>query len=104
MIIIIIPASVLENDIHKLLWDFDIQMDHVISAGRPDQRIINNKKKKKRICNIVDFAVPADHRIKLKVCEKKDRELKKLVVTQTPVKDQELTLMWKLTMNEWMNE
>ena len=37
-----------------------------------------------RICKIVDFADPADHRINLKVCEKKDkyldlaRELKKL--------------------------
>ena len=37
----------------------------------------------KRICKIVDLAVPADHRIKLKDCEKKDkyhelaRELKK---------------------------
>ena len=41
------------------------------------------KKKEKTICKIVDFAVPADHRIKLKECEKKDkyidlaRELKK---------------------------
>ena len=40
--------------------------------------------KKKRTCRIVDFAVPADHRTKLKECEKKDnyldlaRELKKL--------------------------
>ena len=38
----------------------------------------------KRICKIVDIAVPADHRINLKECEKKDkyldlaRELKKL--------------------------
>ena len=38
----------------------------------------------KRICKIVNFAVSADHRIKLKECEKKDkyldlaRELKKL--------------------------
>ena len=37
-----------------------------------------------RTCKIVDFAVPADHRVKLKECEKKDkyldlaRELKKL--------------------------
>ena len=36
-----------------------------------------------RICKIVDFDVPTDHRIKLKECEKKDkyldlaRELKK---------------------------
>ncbi len=27
------------------------------------------------ICKIVDFAVPADHRIKLKECEKKDKYL-----------------------------
>ena len=41
------------------------------------------RKKKKRTCKIVDFTVPADHRIKLKESEKKDkyqdlaRELKK---------------------------
>ena len=40
--------------------------------------------KKERTCKIVDFAVPVEHRIKLKECEKKDkylnlaRELKKL--------------------------
>ena len=76
-----IPVPVLENDRHKLLWDFDVHTDHLISARRPDVIIINNKK---RICKIVDFAVPADRRIKLKECEKKDkylylvRELKKL--------------------------
>ena len=43
-----------------------------------------NNQQKKRICKIVDFTVPADHRINLKECEKKDkyldlaRELKKL--------------------------
>ena len=62
--------------------DFNIQMDHLIPTRRPDLIIIN--KKKKRICKIVDLAVPVDHRIKLKECEKKDRylnparELKKL--------------------------
>ena len=76
------PAPVLENDSHKLLWDFNIQMDHLIPVRRPDLIIIN--KKKKRICKIVDFAVPADYRINLKESEKKDkyldlaRELKKL--------------------------
>ena len=75
------PAPVLENDTHKLLWDFNIQTDHLIPARRPDLIIIN---KKKRIYKIVDFAVPVDHRINLKECEKKDkyldlaRELKKL--------------------------
>ena len=78
------PEAVLENDTHKLLWDFNIQTNHQISARRPDLIIINNKKKKKKIWKIVGFAVPADHRIKLKECEKRDkylnlaRELKKL--------------------------
>ena len=79
------PAPVQENDTHKLLWDFDTQTYHLIPARRPDLIIINNNnKKKKKICKIVDFAVPADHRIKLKEYEKRDkyldlaRELKKL--------------------------
>ena len=35
----------------------------------------NQQKKKKKICKIVDFAVSADHRIKLKECEKRDKYL-----------------------------
>ena len=68
------PAPVLENDSHKLLWDFNILMDHLIPAI-----IVNNKKKKKkkkkRICKILDFDVLADHRINPKECEKKDKYL-----------------------------
>ena len=64
------PAPVLENDIHKLLWDFDIRTDHLISVRRRDIMIIN--KKKKWISKIVNFAVPSDHRINLKECERKD--------------------------------
>ena len=37
-------APVLENDMHKLLWDFDIQTDHLISGRRPDLIIINKKR------------------------------------------------------------
>ena len=49
------PAPVLENNTHELLWDFNIEMDHVISTGRPDLIIINNKKKKKKkTCIFVD--------------------------------------------------
>ena len=75
------PAPVLENATHTLQWDFNVETDHLIAARRPDLTIIN---KKKRTCKIVDFAVPADDRIKLKEREKKDkyldlaRELKKL--------------------------
>ena len=78
------PEPVLENDSHELLWDFNIQTDHLILARRPDLIKINKKKKKKRICTIEDFAVSADHRIYLKESEKKDkyldlaRELEKL--------------------------
>ena len=52
------PVSVLENAAHKLQWDFYIQTDHLISASRPGLIIINKK--------IVEFVLPADHRIKLK--------------------------------------
>ena len=38
------PAPVLENDSHKLLWDFNIQTDDLIPARRPDLIIINKKK------------------------------------------------------------
>ena len=64
------PASVQENNTHNFLWDFDIQTDPQIPVRRPD--IIN---KKMRICKFVDFAVLADHKIKLKECEKKDKYL-----------------------------
>ena len=65
-------------------WRHHVQTDHLISARRPDLIIINNNNKKKKTCKIVDFDVPADHRVKLKESEKKDksldltRELKKL--------------------------
>ena len=45
------PAPVLENDTHKLQWDFDIQTDQLISARRPDLIIINNNKKKENVQN-----------------------------------------------------
>ena len=75
------PAPALENVTRKLPCDFDIHTDHLISARRPDLIVLN---KNKKIWKIVHFALPADHRIKLKECEKRDkyldlaRELKKL--------------------------
>ena len=67
------PAAVLENNTHQFLWGFDVQTDHLISARRPDLIIIN---KKKRICKIVDFAVLAKHKIKLK-------NVKRMISTST---------------------
>ena len=76
------PAPVLENDTHKL----PMGLRHTHGSPNLGQKIgpNNDQQKKKRTCKIFDFAIPADHRIKLKECEKKDkyldldRELKKL--------------------------
>ena len=135
----------------------EIKTDHLISDRRPD--LIYRNQQKKRTCKIVDFADPANHRIKLKESEKKNKyqdlatelwnmkvtiipiligafrivtkgtggresrrtrgdhqnyyiiengqntekspgDLRKLAVTQTPVKDNQLTLMGKL---KWVN-
>ena len=46
------PASVLENDTHKLRWDFDIQTDHLISAKRPDPIIMNKKRENLQNCRL----------------------------------------------------
>ena len=75
-------APVLENDTHKLQWDFNI-----LNTGQKTRPYNNQqKKKKKKKENLQNFrlAVPADHRINLKECENKDkyhdlaREFKKL--------------------------
>ena len=71
------PAPVLENNTHKL-WHTH-GSPNIGQKTRPN----NYQQKKKRTRKIIDFAVPDDHRIKLKECEKKDkyldlaRELKK---------------------------
>ena len=51
-----------------------MQTDPLISARRTDQVIVK-KKKKKRNFRIVDFAVPADHRVKINESEKRDKYL-----------------------------
>ena len=62
------PESVMENETHEFLQDFEIQTDHLIMARRPDLVIF---KKKKRTCRIMDFAVSTDHQVKIKESEKK---------------------------------
>ena len=84
-------AYVLKNDTHKLLWDFNIQTDYLIPGRGLDLIIIN---KKMTDCKIVDFAVLADHRIKQRESEKKDKylglmrklkQLKNMKVTLKPI-------------------
>ena len=76
---------------HTLLLDFELQTDHLILVKRSDLIIKNKGKKTNRY---VDLLVPADHRVKLKESEKKDKyldlakELRKLwnvKVTFTPI-------------------
>ena len=73
------PESVLENEGDKNLWDFSIQIDHVIEARRPDLVVVD----KERICKIIDFAVPGDRRIekekdKIEKYQNLGRELQKI--------------------------
>ena len=64
------PEPVLENETRKILWAFKIQTNHLISARRLGLEIVN---KKKGAYRIVDIALPADHRMKLKESEKRDK-------------------------------
>ena len=56
-----------------ILWDFEIQTDHLISAIRQDNEEIIYKKK--RTSRVVDFTAPADHRVKTKESKKRDKYL-----------------------------
>ena len=63
------PEYVLENETHKLLWDFEIQADHQISARRSDLIIINKKE------NLQYCGLCCPGRVKLKECEKMDKHI-----------------------------
>ena len=70
------PDIVSENNEVKLLWDMNIQRDHVIEARTPDIVVVNKQERK---CAIVDTAVPGDKRIGEKENEKAEKyqELKR---------------------------
>ena len=60
-------------------WNYEIKIDHLVLARRPDLVIVIKKEKRKerknRTCWIVDFAVLVDHRVKIKEIEKRDKYL-----------------------------
>ena len=64
------PEYILEDDTHKILRDFEIQIDYIISARSPD---LVRTEKKNRTCRIVDSVVLSDHRVKLKVSKSSDK-------------------------------
>ena len=53
------PKTVVENKNLKILWDFNIQCDHIIEARRPD--IVVDEVKKATM--ITDAAIPGDARV-----------------------------------------
>ena len=71
----------MDNETHKILWDFEI----------PNLR--RNNQQNKRICRIMDFAVPANHRVKLKENEKKD-EYHNLARTMEQESDGDTNYNW----------
>ena len=49
-----------KNEMHKTFWDLEIQIDHLISSGW----------QKKKNSHLQNFAVHADHRVKMKASKK----------------------------------
>ena len=67
------PVFFQGNETHKILWDFEKQKKKkLLPARRPVLVLIN---KKKRTCSVVNFAVLADHGLKIKESEKRDKHL-----------------------------
>ena len=62
----------LDNETHKIFWNFKIQTNHLIPARRPDLLLINKEKWTSRL---VDFTFLANYRVKIKESEKIDKNL-----------------------------
>ena len=60
--------SILENEMLKIHWDFEIETDHLIPFKRLDQMLINQEKK--RNCHQEDFAFRSDRRVKINKSKK----------------------------------
>ena len=58
------------NEMHKILRDFEMETDHLISTRRPDPVIVN-----KKTCRIEDFASLVDFRVQQRESEKRDKFL-----------------------------
>ena len=59
--------SILENETHRIIWDFEIQTQYQILT-RGSHLVLMNKK---RTYHLVDFTVRMDHKGKIKEREKR---------------------------------
>ena len=78
------PTSVIENEHHKLLWDFPIQTDKEIAHNRPDIILID---KLNKTVQIIDIAIPSDYNI----IEKRNEKITKYIDLSI-----ELKRMWNM--------
>ena len=78
-----------ENERCKILWDMNIQCDHVIEARRPDIVVVDKENNK---VIIVDIASPWDHRVYEKEGEKieKYQDLKREIGKLWGIRQQEV--------------
>ena len=56
-----------ENTGFKVLWDFNVQCDRVVEAGRLDIIFVDKQAKEAKI---IDIAIPGDAQVKDKKLEK----------------------------------
>ena len=42
------PEFVLENETHKIIWNFEVQTDRLVLVREPDLVIVKKKKRKKK--------------------------------------------------------
>ena len=60
------PESFPVNETHKILWDFELQTDHLTPTKRPN--LVTKKKKFVTTFCVVDFAVSVGNRMKKRSC------------------------------------
>ena len=61
-----------KNKTFKILRDFSIQIFHPIMTRKPGLSLFNNKK---RTCYEVYFAIPSDHKVKIREGKRLDKYL-----------------------------
>ena len=76
-------------------------MDHQFPACSPALVLIN---KKKRNCHLEDFAIPADHRVKMKESKKGDKYLDATRKLKLPnMKVAEISILGKgMNLQQWV--
>lgn len=79
-----VPSAVVDSSEVKVLWDFNIYIDCVLAARRPDIVVIA---KHQQVVQIVDVAVPSDCNVVMKETEKIEK-YKDLSI--------ELSSLWKM--------